>query len=574
LKRKKNLENIINIPLKPSMASVNVACTVKDEDTKGAIQPVVLIRKADGRFFYETVPDQKGNVEFDLEPKNDYTIEVFMNGYKTLKRTLSVKNEKQLKFDYLMKQNPTIFRLQVFDKETKSEIQSNYVIKRAWRNIAKGETDEDGRFNVKLERNAKYGIEIRNISFPLFENTFTTDKDTIDYQVYLDNDKTKIVNSADKPELVKQQLNEDLAVKSEFIHKKDPIVIGQKAKKEQNLIVEKVVEDGSDLDPIVENIEDETKAKQLVTHNKTITEYKHDEKESEFKEDEVTQFNDNAEKSVFKDDVEKFESDEDQSKFKESNKEFNQDAESNKDLDKVVKKNEFEGIEIKFLDKKSNKLLPAEFKVSKKVKKTNLKSNQTNELGLVKLKSKPEDVYVLNANLDGYIPIKKEFKSSTVGSELILVMEKRHVQGVRKIIKKRKKENTKKKREARVAVQTYKQPENKIIQKPKKVEKPVVIENNSEFYFNFGGTGLDKSSIRKLIRVNKNANSYIIESHTDTVGTSRYNLFLSFRRAFAFKKTLIKLGVDPKKIKYKCMGEKEPKYRENYRNRRVELHIK
>jgi len=49
-----------------------------------------------------------------------------------------------------------------------------------------------------------------------------------------------------------------------------------------------------------------------------------------------------------------------------------------------------------------------------------------------------------------------------------------------------------------------------------------------------------------------------IQGHTDSIGSERYNLILSTRRAKAVYKALLKENVDPKRLNYKGYGESHP----------------
>lgn len=70
----------------------------------------------------------------------------------------------------------------------------------------------------------------------------------------------------------------------------------------------------------------------------------------------------------------------------------------------------------------------------------------------------------------------------------------------------------------------------------------------------------------------------LIEAHTDNIGSAKYNMGLSHRRALSAKKQLIKMGIDKDRISTKGYGETKPKVantsRENRQiNRRVEAKI-
>lgn len=71
----------------------------------------------------------------------------------------------------------------------------------------------------------------------------------------------------------------------------------------------------------------------------------------------------------------------------------------------------------------------------------------------------------------------------------------------------------------------------------------------------------------------------LVEGHTDKVGTEKYNLDLSLRRANAVKEYLVKKGIDASRIETKGYGWSTPAYpyqgteKENPLNRRIEVKI-
>lgn len=71
----------------------------------------------------------------------------------------------------------------------------------------------------------------------------------------------------------------------------------------------------------------------------------------------------------------------------------------------------------------------------------------------------------------------------------------------------------------------------------------------------------------------------VVEGHTDKVGTEKYNLDLSLRRANAVKAYLVKKGIDSSRIETKGYGWSTPAYpyqgneKENPLNRRIEVKI-
>jgi OOP family OmpA-OmpF porin len=74
------------------------------------------------------------------------------------------------------------------------------------------------------------------------------------------------------------------------------------------------------------------------------------------------------------------------------------------------------------------------------------------------------------------------------------------------------------------------------------------------------------------------ARSVKITGYTDNVGSKKYNLKLSQKRAGAVRDYLVKLGADPKKMKVIGAGEAKPiasnKTKEGRtKNRRVEIEV-
>ena len=70
----------------------------------------------------------------------------------------------------------------------------------------------------------------------------------------------------------------------------------------------------------------------------------------------------------------------------------------------------------------------------------------------------------------------------------------------------------------------------------------------------------------------------LIEAHTDDVGSAKYNMGLSHRRAMSAKKQLVEMGIDEKRITTKGYGESKPKVENTTAqnrqiNRRVEGRI-
>ena len=131
------------------------------------------------------------------------------------------------------------------------------------------------------------------------------------------------------------------------------------------------------------------------------------------------------------------------------------------------------------------------------------------------------------------------------------------------ISEEQKKEEQKKEEQKK---EEQKKEEQKIASDSKKLNDSttVVTQDNNEkilqiIYFDFDKSNLSNVSIDKIhnfVKQNKNnIVDYIIVGHTDTKGTKEYNLLLSNERAKAVKLILIKLGINPKKIKIIGKGE-------------------
>lgn len=95
-------------------------------------------------------------------------------------------------------------------------------------------------------------------------------------------------------------------------------------------------------------------------------------------------------------------------------------------------------------------------------------------------------------------------------------------------------------------------------------QQPVVVERKVlHFNFEFNSAELDDEAedflenLAKTLLQNELLN-LIIEGHTDNIGSDKFNLRLSQRRADAVKHRLIKAGINPNRIKSEGKGMHEP----------------
>ena len=118
-------------------------------------------------------------------------------------------------------------------------------------------------------------------------------------------------------------------------------------------------------------------------------------------------------------------------------------------------------------------------------------------------------------------------------------------------------------------------------------EVVVVTENEKKevmqiIYFDFDNSRLSEVSKNTLFNfLDKNKqklSKYIIFGHTDTKGTSKYNMSLSIKRAESVKQALLQKGISNENISILGMGEKQlaidtPDNTKHPANRRAELKI-
>lgn len=95
-------------------------------------------------------------------------------------------------------------------------------------------------------------------------------------------------------------------------------------------------------------------------------------------------------------------------------------------------------------------------------------------------------------------------------------------------------------------------------------QQPMVIERKVlHFNFEFNSADLDEEAedflknLAQTLLQNESLN-LIIEGHTDNVGSDKFNLRLSQRRADTVKHQLIKAGINPNRIKSEGKGMREP----------------
>lgn len=117
---------------------------------------------------------------------------------------------------------------------------------------------------------------------------------------------------------------------------------------------------------------------------------------------------------------------------------------------------------------------------------------------------------------------------------------------------------------------------------PKKEGSDVEVSSYIVF-FQWGQTQLSESGKQVIDEVLKSLESgevydFVLNGHTDTVGTSKYNLELSQRRGEAVKKRLVDGGVSAERIKIFAYGESDLQVKtadnvDEPANRRVEIFL-
>ena len=115
----------------------------------------------------------------------------------------------------------------------------------------------------------------------------------------------------------------------------------------------------------------------------------------------------------------------------------------------------------------------------------------------------------------------------------------------------------------------------------------IVTENEKKevmqiIYFDFDNSKLSevsKKTLSDFLNINKKKLSrYIIFGHTDTKGSSKYNMSLSIKRADSVKEALLDQGIAPDDISILGKGENElaintPDNTKHPANRRAEVKI-
>ena len=107
-------------------------------------------------------------------------------------------------------------------------------------------------------------------------------------------------------------------------------------------------------------------------------------------------------------------------------------------------------------------------------------------------------------------------------------------------------------------------------------DDPAAKLQSADLFFEFdsANVGDDAASNEKLGRVARWAKCHprgkvVLEGHTDPIGTNKYNIGLSARRADAVRATLIELGARPDQIVIGMYGEVGPLRDSDAENRRV-----
>ncbi|WP_345972989.1 OmpA family protein [Sulfurimonas diazotrophicus] len=122
----------------------------------------------------------------------------------------------------------------------------------------------------------------------------------------------------------------------------------------------------------------------------------------------------------------------------------------------------------------------------------------------------------------------------------------------------------------------------KEVPKPVIIKKPterVVLASDTLFDFDKSNVKAEGDAALKQLsgRLQKN-DRLVVVGHTDSVGTEVYNMKLSQRRANAVRSRLITLGISPRMIETRAMGESQPVATNatdegRTANRRVEIEV-
>ena len=86
------------------------------------------------------------------------------------------------------------------------------------------------------------------------------------------------------------------------------------------------------------------------------------------------------------------------------------------------------------------------------------------------------------------------------------------------------------------------------------------------------------NDVAKLLQVNQTIKQVRIDGHTDSDGSTPFNLELSMARAQSVRSYLTEQGVSPQRLEYQGWGELQPVGPNNslsgkFKNRRVEFHV-
>jgi outer membrane protein OmpA-like peptidoglycan-associated protein len=117
----------------------------------------------------------------------------------------------------------------------------------------------------------------------------------------------------------------------------------------------------------------------------------------------------------------------------------------------------------------------------------------------------------------------------------------------------------------------------------KRTENGILVNMKNDILFEVDSADLKAEAVTQLVQVGDIVAKYsddhvLIEGHTDSSGSDRYNEQLSLRRANAVKTVLASRGVQEAQITVAGLGESRPvadnaSAEGRARNRRVELHI-
>ena len=117
----------------------------------------------------------------------------------------------------------------------------------------------------------------------------------------------------------------------------------------------------------------------------------------------------------------------------------------------------------------------------------------------------------------------------------------------------------------------------------KRTENGILVNMKNDILFEVDSSDLKAEAVAQLVQVGDIVAKYsddrvLIEGHTDSTGSDRYNEQLSLRRANAVKTVLVSRGVQEGQITVSGLGKSRPiadnaTAEGRAKNRRVELHI-